>query len=162
MHAWAGRLQQNQPAVLGARGGLCPRCWVHRRPGPSSPLLLLPLRRRELSDLVKEVQPAARRPMARLSFAFVYPDRRGRNVMRQVGAASCRGTNPPPTAVEHLPLCTPAAPRVTRGSVWLTCTLLRKPSCAAAAAAPQQSWPAHSGLMGAAYAQRHRVAARPQ
>ncbi|KAL4427142.1 hypothetical protein ABPG77_001146 [Micractinium sp. CCAP 211/92] len=40
---------------------------------------------RELSDLVKEVQPAARRPMARLSFAFVYPDRRGRNVMRQVG-----------------------------------------------------------------------------
>lgn len=40
---------------------------------------------RELTDLVKEVQPAARRPMARLSFAFVYPDRRGRNVMRQVG-----------------------------------------------------------------------------
>ena len=40
---------------------------------------------RELCDLVKEVQPAARRPQARLSFAFVYPDRRGRNVMRQVG-----------------------------------------------------------------------------
>ncbi|EFN53580.1 hypothetical protein CHLNCDRAFT_136773 [Chlorella variabilis] len=40
---------------------------------------------RELCDLVKEVQPAARRPMARLSFAFVYPDRRGKNVMRQVG-----------------------------------------------------------------------------
>jgi hypothetical protein len=41
--------------------------------------------RRELSDLVKEVQPAARRPQARISFAFVYPDRRGKNVMRQVG-----------------------------------------------------------------------------
>ncbi|KAI7837608.1 hypothetical protein COHA_008620 [Chlorella ohadii] len=40
----------------------------------------------ELSDLVKEVQPAARRPMARISFAFIYPDRRGKNVMRQVGA----------------------------------------------------------------------------
>ncbi|GAB4813144.1 hypothetical protein N2152v2_000190 [Parachlorella kessleri] len=40
---------------------------------------------RELCDLVKEVQPAARRPSARLSFSFVYPDRRGRNVMRNVG-----------------------------------------------------------------------------
>lgn len=40
---------------------------------------------RELSDLVKEVQPAARRPNARLQFAFVYPDRRGRNVLRPVG-----------------------------------------------------------------------------
>jgi len=35
---------------------------------------------------VKEVQPAARRPMARISFAFIYPDRRGKNVMRQVGS----------------------------------------------------------------------------
>uniref|UniRef100_A0A061R694 Histone deacetylase complex subunit SAP18 n=1 Tax=Tetraselmis sp. GSL018 TaxID=582737 RepID=A0A061R694_9CHLO len=40
---------------------------------------------RELTDLVKEVQPPARKPHARLSFSFVYPDRRGRNVMRQVG-----------------------------------------------------------------------------
>mmetsp|Transcript_6379 Transcript_6379/g.14166 ORF Transcript_6379/g.14166 Transcript_6379/m.14166 type:complete len:192 (-) Transcript_6379:895-1470(-) len=40
---------------------------------------------RELSDLIKEVQPRARGRMTRLSFAFVYPDRRGRNVMRQVG-----------------------------------------------------------------------------
>jgi histone deacetylase complex subunit SAP18 len=40
---------------------------------------------RELSDLVKDVLPAARGRMARLSFAFVYPDRKGRNVMRQVG-----------------------------------------------------------------------------
>lgn len=27
----------------------------------------------------------ARKPRTRLSFAFIYPDRRGRNVMRQVG-----------------------------------------------------------------------------
>jgi hypothetical protein len=40
---------------------------------------------RELTDLVKEVQPAARRQGARLEFALVYPDRKGRNVMRQVG-----------------------------------------------------------------------------
>lgn len=40
---------------------------------------------RELSDLVKDVQPAARARNARISFAFVYPDRKGRNVMRQVG-----------------------------------------------------------------------------
>lgn len=40
---------------------------------------------RELTDLVKEVQPAARRVNARLDFALVYPDRKGRNVMRQVG-----------------------------------------------------------------------------
>lgn len=42
---------------------------------------------RELTDLVKEVQPAAKRINARLEFAFVYPDKRGRNVMRPVGAA---------------------------------------------------------------------------
>lgn len=40
---------------------------------------------RELTELVQEVQPAARSPNARLSFAFIYPDRRGRNVMRVVG-----------------------------------------------------------------------------
>lgn len=33
---------------------------------------------------MKEVAPAARRRDARLSFAFVYPDRRGRNVIRNV------------------------------------------------------------------------------
>ena len=40
---------------------------------------------RELGELVKEVVIAARMPHARLSFAFVYPDRRGRNVIRVVG-----------------------------------------------------------------------------
>lgn len=40
---------------------------------------------RELTDLVKEVAPSARKRDARLSFAFVYPDRSGRNVIRTVG-----------------------------------------------------------------------------
>ncbi|KAJ8900223.1 hypothetical protein K2173_024863 [Erythroxylum novogranatense] len=40
---------------------------------------------RELTDLVKEVAPAARRRDARLSFAFVYPDKTGRFVVREVG-----------------------------------------------------------------------------
>ncbi|XP_020243289.1 histone deacetylase complex subunit SAP18 [Asparagus officinalis] len=40
---------------------------------------------RELTDLVKEVATAARRRNARLSFAFVYPDKKGRFVFRQVG-----------------------------------------------------------------------------
>ncbi|CAA0843408.1 Polygalacturonate 4-alpha-galacturonosyltransferase [Striga hermonthica] len=40
---------------------------------------------RELTDLVKEVAPEARRRDAVLSFAFVYPDKRGRFVVREVG-----------------------------------------------------------------------------
>ncbi|ESR58442.1 Histone deacetylase complex subunit SAP18 [Citrus sinensis] len=40
---------------------------------------------RELTDLVKEVAPAARRRDARLSFAFVYPDKNGRFMVREVG-----------------------------------------------------------------------------
>ncbi|OAY49265.1 histone deacetylase complex subunit SAP18 [Manihot esculenta] len=40
---------------------------------------------RELTDLVKEVAPAATRRDARLSFAFVYPDKNGRFVVREVG-----------------------------------------------------------------------------
>ncbi|CAH8266072.1 unnamed protein product [Arabidopsis lyrata] len=40
---------------------------------------------RELTDLVKEVSVAARRRNARLSFAFVYPDKQGRFTMREVG-----------------------------------------------------------------------------
>ncbi|KAF3547026.1 hypothetical protein DY000_02002536, partial [Brassica cretica] len=40
---------------------------------------------RELTDLVKEVSVAARRRDARLSFAFVYPDKNGRLIVRQVG-----------------------------------------------------------------------------
>ncbi|KAI5647323.1 hypothetical protein M9H77_33328 [Catharanthus roseus] len=40
---------------------------------------------RELTDLVKEVAPEARRRDAMLSFAFVYPDKFGRFVVREVG-----------------------------------------------------------------------------
>jgi len=41
---------------------------------------------RELTDLVKASKSAARAPRARLSFAFVYPDRQGKNIVRQVGS----------------------------------------------------------------------------
>ncbi|PHT81714.1 Histone deacetylase complex subunit SAP18 [Capsicum annuum] len=40
---------------------------------------------RELTDLVKEVAPEARRRDATLSFAFVYPDKRGRFIVSEVG-----------------------------------------------------------------------------
>ncbi|GAA0150525.1 hypothetical protein Leryth_015514 [Lithospermum erythrorhizon] len=40
---------------------------------------------RELTDLVKEVDPEARRRDAVLSFAFVYPDKLGRFVVKEVG-----------------------------------------------------------------------------
>ncbi|GKV38179.1 hypothetical protein SLEP1_g46117 [Rubroshorea leprosula] len=46
---------------------------------------------RELTDLVKEVAPEARRRNAKLSFAFVYPDKRGRFVMRLVGMTHSYG-----------------------------------------------------------------------
>lgn len=40
---------------------------------------------RELADLIAEVRPEARGRHTRLGFAFVYPDRRGVNVMKVVG-----------------------------------------------------------------------------
>ncbi|OMO89676.1 Sin3 associated polypeptide p18 [Corchorus capsularis] len=46
---------------------------------------------RELTDLVKEVAPEARRKNARLSFAFVYPGKRGRFLLRQVGVTNSYG-----------------------------------------------------------------------
>ncbi|XP_043721551.1 histone deacetylase complex subunit SAP18-like [Telopea speciosissima] len=46
---------------------------------------------RELTDLVKEVARAARRRDAKLSFAFVYPDKNGRNVVRPVGMTHSYG-----------------------------------------------------------------------
>ena len=107
----------------GARRALrpSPRSFAPRTPASHSlkPPTHPPAGCRELCDLIKEVQPAARRPQARLrcggaigsrcsacsrrdspcpplapapppplaphSFALVYPDRRGRHVMRQVG-----------------------------------------------------------------------------
>ncbi|KAB1200896.1 Histone deacetylase complex subunit SAP18 [Morella rubra] len=47
---------------------------------------------RELTDLVKEVAPAARRKNARLSFAFVYPDKFGRFKVQEVGMAFSYGS----------------------------------------------------------------------
>ncbi|KAK9121439.1 hypothetical protein Syun_019056 [Stephania yunnanensis] len=46
---------------------------------------------RELTDLVKEVAPQARRRDAKLSFAFVYPDKNGRYVVRPVGMTHSYG-----------------------------------------------------------------------
>ncbi|KAJ4832248.1 hypothetical protein Tsubulata_002013 [Turnera subulata] len=49
---------------------------------------------RELTDLVKEVAPEARRRNARISFAFVYPDRNGRFVVRPVGETHSSARKP--------------------------------------------------------------------
>ncbi|XP_070679255.1 histone deacetylase complex subunit SAP18-like, partial [Malus domestica] len=46
---------------------------------------------RELTDLVKEIAPEASRRNARLSFAFVYPDKHGRVVVKQVGMTNSHG-----------------------------------------------------------------------
>ncbi|GJP39644.1 hypothetical protein CLOM_g23992 [Closterium sp. NIES-68] len=51
---------------------------------------------RELTDLLKEVVPEARRRDARLSFAFVYPNRQGRNVMKQAGITNSMTRRPTP------------------------------------------------------------------
>jgi len=40
---------------------------------------------REITDLLKEVIPAAQSRTARLSFAFIYPDKRGRPVLKEIG-----------------------------------------------------------------------------
>mmetsp|Transcript_30244 Transcript_30244/g.55250 ORF Transcript_30244/g.55250 Transcript_30244/m.55250 type:complete len:156 (+) Transcript_30244:305-772(+) len=40
---------------------------------------------RELSELVKEIQPAARERNAKMSFSFVYPNKNGDNIMMQMG-----------------------------------------------------------------------------
>ncbi|XP_002509676.2 histone deacetylase complex subunit SAP18 [Ricinus communis] len=49
---------------------------------------------RELTDLVKEVAPEARRRNAKLSFAFVYPDKHGRFVLRMVGMTHSSARRP--------------------------------------------------------------------
>ena len=55
---------------------------------------------RELTDLVKEVQPAARRTTARLEFALIYPDKKGRNVLRVIGGT--HSTRPGPDDIKTL------------------------------------------------------------
>lgn len=52
---------------------------------------------RELTDLVKSAQPAARRQNVRLEFAFVYPDAKGRNTMRPVGVVNSSRVGPDDT-----------------------------------------------------------------
>ncbi|KAG6472930.1 hypothetical protein ZIOFF_070409 [Zingiber officinale] len=47
---------------------------------------------RELTDLVKEVSQEARKRDAKLSFAFVYPDKNGRFVVRPVGMTYSHGS----------------------------------------------------------------------
>eukprot|EP00744_Colponema_vietnamica_P000655 GILI01001150.1.p1 GENE.GILI01001150.1~~GILI01001150.1.p1 ORF type:complete len:222 (+),score=2.94 GILI01001150.1:362-1027(+) len=46
---------------------------------------------REITDLIKGVNPSARKRDAKLSFAFIFPDSRGQNAMKKVGVVySCR------------------------------------------------------------------------
>jgi len=40
---------------------------------------------REITDLLKEVIPAAQLRTARLNFSFIYPDNRGRPVLKEIG-----------------------------------------------------------------------------
>jgi len=40
---------------------------------------------REITELIKAINPAAKSRNARISYAFAYPDKVGRMVMRQVG-----------------------------------------------------------------------------
>jgi len=41
---------------------------------------------RELSDQIKEFEPTARERASRLSFAIVYPDKRGTLTLKEVGS----------------------------------------------------------------------------
>jgi histone deacetylase complex subunit SAP18 len=49
---------------------------------------------RELAELIQEVRPEAKGGRVRLTFSFVYPDHKGNNVMRRVGAV--HGAKPGP------------------------------------------------------------------
>lgn len=49
---------------------------------------------KELTDLIKGVKSAARQKDARLEFAFVYPDKNGKNVVRKVGTTFGRRRAP--------------------------------------------------------------------
>lgn len=48
---------------------------------------------REIADLIQDVNPDAKKPNARISFSFVYPDRTGRNTMRNVGVVHSTRTS---------------------------------------------------------------------
>jgi len=49
---------------------------------------------KELTELIRGVRPAARRSPAKLSFAFVYPDRTGKNVVKPVGSTFTQRSGP--------------------------------------------------------------------
>eukprot|EP01023_Acetabularia_acetabulum_P022378 TRINITY_DN2201_c0_g2_i1.p2 TRINITY_DN2201_c0_g2~~TRINITY_DN2201_c0_g2_i1.p2 ORF type:complete len:141 (+),score=27.80 TRINITY_DN2201_c0_g2_i1:197-619(+) len=57
---------------------------------------------RELADLVKDVAPAARKPNAVQYFAIVFPDRRGKMKMTEIGQVHCvrKGEDDPKTLKE--------------------------------------------------------------
>jgi len=56
---------------------------------------------RELTDLIKEVNPAARKRDARLSFSFVFPDKYGKNVMHEVGTTFSNRSDPNDSKTLH-------------------------------------------------------------
>ncbi len=41
---------------------------------------------KELSDLVRQVTPSAKARNARIAFLLVYPDKRGRQLIREIGS----------------------------------------------------------------------------
>mmetsp|Transcript_25463 Transcript_25463/g.76469 ORF Transcript_25463/g.76469 Transcript_25463/m.76469 type:complete len:199 (+) Transcript_25463:195-791(+) len=55
---------------------------------------------RELTDMVKHDYVEARRPRCQLSFAIVYPDKRGETAMKEVGLVWCTNTARTPHEAE--------------------------------------------------------------
>jgi len=47
---------------------------------------------RELTDLLKEVEPTTRKWGTRLTFSLLFPDKRGKNVMKEIGAVDAHRT----------------------------------------------------------------------
>ena len=78
---------QTLPLNRQTKSGLCVNLQVQIYTWPDATL-------RELTDLVKEVQPAARRTTARLEFALIYPDKKGRNVIRVIGGTHSNRPGP--------------------------------------------------------------------
>lgn len=57
---------------------------------------------RELADIIKEEKPEWRKPRCELSFAIVYPDRQGTNVLKEVGRVRNRDIRPLATELKTL------------------------------------------------------------
>jgi histone deacetylase complex subunit SAP18 len=56
---------------------------------------------REITDLLLDVEPETRGSKTRLSFAFVYPDRKGRNILKEVGAVFTNKPGPDDNKTLH-------------------------------------------------------------